>query len=97
MRHFLNALCLAAVLSAPLAIRADDEHHENRSDKRYYDAQRKDYHNWNDQEDRAYRSYLEERHREYRPYERLNKKEQRDYWDWRHSHQGGDHDRDDRR
>jgi hypothetical protein len=53
---------------------------------RVYDADHKDYHTWDDREDRAYRHYLEERHEQYRKYEKLKEKEQRDYWKWRHSH-----------
>ena len=92
MRHLINALCLAAVLSAPIAIRADGEHHYTR----YYDAERKDYHTWNEREELAYRRYLEERHREYRPYESLSNMDQREYWEWRHTHKDAAHDRDDR-
>ena len=37
--------------------------------KRYYDRYKKDYHVWNEQEERAYRHWLtEERHREYHPW-----------------------------
>jgi hypothetical protein len=53
---------------------------------RVYDPGHKDYHNWDEREDRAYRHYLEERHEQYRKYERMKEKEQRDYWNWRHSH-----------
>ena len=53
---------------------------------RVYDPGHKDYHNWDDREDRDYRHYLEEHHEQYRKYDKLKAKEQRDYWDWRHSH-----------
>ena len=53
---------------------------------RVYDPGHKDYHNWDEREDRAYRHYIEERHEQYRKYEKLKEKEQRDYWNWRHSH-----------
>ena len=61
---------------------------------RVYDREHKDYHNWNDNEDRSYRVYLGERHREYHPFVELKVKEQRQYWNWRHRHP--DHDRDGR-
>jgi hypothetical protein len=68
----------------------------------YYDADHRDYHRWDPDEDRAYRVYWGEAHpREpYREYGRLNGGEQRNYWNWRHGHpdagKGGNRDRDDR-
>jgi hypothetical protein len=55
---------------------------------RYYDADHRDYHRWDGDEDRAYRAYWTEvRPRDpYRDYGRLNPGEQRDYWNWRHGH-----------
>jgi hypothetical protein len=50
----------------------------------------KDYHNWDDREDRSYRIYLSEHHREYRPFVEIKVKDQRNYWTWRHEHP--DHD-----
>jgi hypothetical protein len=98
MRHLVSTLLLGIVLVAPLAVRADDDnkHHGERDrdrDRRYYDTSRHDWHEWNEQENRAYRRYLEERRREYREYGRMNKREQREYWEWRHNHP----DLDDRR
>lgn len=63
-----------------------DDHERNRSEQRYYDAQRKDYHNWNGDEDRAWHHWLETNHREYHDWAKANKREQRDYWKWRHEH-----------
>ncbi len=57
---------------------------------RIYDRDHKDYHNWDDREDRAYRVYLNEHRRDYVEYKHLKKNEQRDYWRWRHEHP--DHD-----
>jgi hypothetical protein len=54
---------------------------------RVYDSGFRDYHSWDDHEDRAYRRYLNERHEEYREFNKRNAKEQEDYWKWRHSHQ----------
>jgi hypothetical protein len=54
---------------------------------RVYDAPHRDYHRWNDGEERAYRAYLAERHREYRAYRDLNRAEQDEYWQWRHDHE----------
>jgi hypothetical protein len=57
---------------------------------RYYDRDHKDYHEWNDRENRSYRVYLTERHHEYHGFNHANQREQRDYWKWRRNHP--DHD-----
>ena len=54
---------------------------------RLYDADRQDYHRWDDREDRAYRRYLGEQHREYLEMSQLNSEDQRNYWRWRHAHE----------
>ena len=59
---------------------ADDHTH------RYYDRERKDYHEWTEQEDRIYRNWLKEQHREYREFGKLHRNEQQQYWHWRHEH-----------
>ena len=53
---------------------------------RVYDGHHRDYHNWDDREDRAYRRYLAEKRWEYREYNRQSARRQRAYWNWRHSH-----------
>jgi len=58
---------------------------------RVYDEDHRDYHRWDDREDRAYRRYLGERHEEYREFSQRSNEEQRDYWNWRHSHPDADH------
>ena len=77
-----------AAMFAPLAVNADDHHEKH--ERRYYDRDGRDYHTWNDHEDRAYRSYLVERHRNYIVYGKQHRGEQRHYWKWRHEHP--DHD-----
>ena len=61
---------------------------------RVYDEPRRDYHRWNDGEERAYRVYLGERHREYREFARLERREQEEYWAGRHDHPHADRGRD---
>jgi type III secretory pathway component EscR len=79
----LTAFVLSAAFIAPVATRADDrDHHE----KRYYDREGKDYHTWNNNEDRAYRQYLGEQHRDYRDFNRTNRNQQQQYFGWRHTH-----------
>ncbi|HEV3332806.1 MAG TPA: hypothetical protein VG096_17585 [Bryobacteraceae bacterium] len=93
-RHLLGSLLLSAALLAPAVVRAEDETHI--TNKRYYDRDRKDYHQWNRDEDQAYRQYLQENHRQYRDFNRLSRNEQSEYWTWRHQHEDADRrDRDD--
>jgi hypothetical protein len=85
MRHITSlaaTLVLGASLSGPFTVRANADDHP----KRYYDRDRKDYHEWNEKEDRAYRKYLEEKHRSYRSWNKARAAEQREYWRWRHEH-----------
>jgi len=99
-RFLCGALFLTATLAMPSAMNAatrpqdngrQEEHHRDDDHNRVYDHDHKDYHNWDDNEDRSFRVYLGERHREYHPFVELKVKEQRAYWNWRHSHP--DHDR----
>jgi len=81
MRSCWCAILLGGVLLCPLATRAIGQ-----EDHRYYDADRKDYHEWNENENRAWRHWLEEHHYKYHEWARADKKEQRGYWKWRHEH-----------
>ena len=85
---FLSSLALAAMLAVP-AVQAQ----RAAVRIRVYDRDHKDYHVWDEREDRAYHNYWVERREDHRPYERLKRKEQREWWMWRHEHP----DRDDRR
>jgi hypothetical protein len=76
-----------------VALKAQDESRKTTTtttttteSKRYYDTEEKDYHVWNDQEDRAYRLYLQENHRDYVEFPKVKTTEQREYWRWRHGH-----------
>ncbi len=109
MYRYLCSLLLGAALVAPISIQAsafplerrDDRDRDKDKDKgkhkhkRYYDRDRKDYHDWDDREDRAYRHWLlEERHERFREFGRLRREQQADYWKWRHEHPDWDKDRD---
>src|SRR5580692_3336663 len=65
--RFLSSLFLTAALATPMAMMAaaipqDNQRHEDKQDhKRYYDKQHKDYHTWDDNEDRSYQRYQTER------------------------------------
>jgi Ni/Co efflux regulator RcnB len=93
-RH-LAYLVLTAALVAPVALTTvavaqDDQHHDdkksNDQQKRVYDRTHKDYHDWNDNEDRAYHQYAQEQHKTDTDYSKLNRKGQDQYWNWRHDH-----------
>ena len=90
--RYTGPLLLAAVIVAPVLMATRANAQEASVQVRVYDHNHKDYHNWDDREERAYRGYLNEHHREYRDYDRESSKEQKAYWNWRHSHP--DHDRD---
>ncbi len=93
MRRYLGMLFMGATLLVPAAVLAD-EHHDRDKDHRYYDADSKDYHEWNEQEQRAYRHYLEERREHYRPWNKMTAEQQREYWRWRHEHPDWEHEHD---
>jgi hypothetical protein len=69
-----------AVSPAAGVVPEDDHTH------RYYDRERKDYHEWNEQEEHAYRNWLREQRREYRDFRKLHRNDQQRYWHWRHEH-----------
>jgi hypothetical protein len=80
----LSALVLGTTMMiGPVVARADDANH---NEKRYYDRNGKDYHAWNNNEDRAYRSYLQEQHQDYRDFNRMKRPQQQQYFTWRHTH-----------
>ena len=83
MKRFLilGALALSTTLIGPVVAQAKAP-----QEKRYYDKSGKDYHTWNDNEDRAYRSYLTEQHQQYRDFNKTNKNQQQQYFNWRHQH-----------
>ena len=93
MRHinrYFSLLFLGAALVAPAALIAGPQPQEGSVQVRVYDRDHRDYHNWDDREDRAYRRYLVVQHRGYRSYERQNYRVHRHYWQWRHSHPDND-------
>jgi uncharacterized protein (DUF2225 family) len=89
-RYLFSFFVLTAALAAPQAIRAaakpqdngrqEENHRYDKEQNRVYDGAHKDYHNWDDNEDRSYRQYRSERHKEYRPFAEAKQKEQAAYW-----------------
>ena len=93
-RYLFSTFVLTAALAATASITsaANPQDGDRRDDRvRYYDRSHRDYHNWDDNEDRSYRIYLGERHREYHPFVEVTHRQQQSYWNWRHAHP--DHDR----
>ena len=92
-KQCIASIFLSTALLAPLGAMAmpapqdDHERHEQEErERRIYDSDHKDYHNWDRREDDVYRHWLDERHDAYVDYERLDHKRQREYWKWRHEH-----------
>lgn len=90
--QYLALLFATATLVTPLATKttAQEVIVSTGDHTRYYDRDHKDYHQWNDREDRSYRVYLTERHHKYYEFHHANHHEQQHYWNWRHDHP--DHD-----
>jgi len=56
--QYIASLFLTAALVAPVAIMAAPAPQEVNVQLRYYDKHHKDYHNWDNHENRAWRQYL---------------------------------------
>ena len=81
---YLASLLLTTALAAPAAIMAAPVPQEVQV--RVYDKDHKDYHNWDDNENRAWGQFLTENHRSSHDFKKSKKKEQSEYWNWRHAH-----------
>jgi hypothetical protein len=84
--RYISSLFLAAAIAAPAVVVTEAQAQEDSVRVRVYDRDHRDYHNWDNHEDRAYRRYLAAQHRSYRAYHRQHYKVQKHYWNWRHSH-----------
>jgi hypothetical protein len=84
--RYLASLFLTAAMAAPVYLMAAPVPQEGRVTVRVYDKQHKDYHNWDDNENRAWGQFLTENHKNSHEYTKSNKREQSQYWNWRHSH-----------
>ena len=83
--RYVSSLFLAAAIAAPAAMMAHPRPQDGNVRVRVYDRDHRDYHTWDDHEDRAYRRYLIAKHRSYREYHRQHHTVQRHYCNWRHS------------
>lgn len=95
--RWIVSMFISAGLMAPLGALAmpkpqdDRERHEQEEhQRRMYDPENRDYHNWDDREDRMCRQWLERRNQGYVDYNQLSEREQREYWRWRHKEEKRD-------
>ena len=82
--RYLVPLFLTAALAAPVAIKGIPAPQEAHDQNRVYDKDHEDYHEWNDNENRAWQQ-SENHHKSYE-FSKANDKQQSQYWNWRHSH-----------
>jgi hypothetical protein len=87
--RFITTLFLTAALDAPVAIAAAPAPQAS-VQVRVYDRNHKDYHNWDDHENKSWGLYLSQNHKKSHEFTKSNRKEQSEYWNWRHSHPDGD-------
>ncbi len=80
------SLILTAALVAPVSILAAAAPQEATVQVRVYDRDHKDYHNWDENENRAWGNYLTENHKRPHDFNKASKREQSSYWNWRHAH-----------
>ena len=84
--HYIASLLLTAALAGPVSLMAAPLPQEARVQVRVYDKQHKDYHNWDDNENRVWGQYLTENHKSPHEFSKANKSEQSQYWNYRHAH-----------
>jgi hypothetical protein len=82
----IASLFLTVALAVPVVVMAVPGRQEASVQVRVYDKNHKDYHKWDDNENRAWGQFLVENHRDHHEYAKSNKKEQSEYWNWRHAH-----------
>jgi uncharacterized protein YqjF (DUF2071 family) len=84
--RYIASLFLTAALAAPIAIMAAPMPQSANLQVRYYDKNHKDYHNWDDRENKSWGIYLSSNHKKDHEFAKASGKEQSQYWNWRHSH-----------
>jgi hypothetical protein len=75
--RYITSLFLTAALAAPVALMAIPAPQEDHNQNRVYDKEHKDYHNWDDNENKAWGQYLNDNHKSSHEYSKANKKERR--------------------
>ena len=90
----MKQLLLIAPFSALLLVASnlpaqdrDRDHDDHRDDRHHiYDKHHKDYHDFDQREDRAWHMYWEQRHKSFIDWDRASERQREDYWKWRHNH-----------
>lgn len=91
LKHcYISSLLLAAALAAPVALMAAPAPKDGAVQIRVYDSRHKDYHDWDDHENRSWGVYLSNNHRKSHEFSRSSRREREHYWNWRHSHPDND-------
>jgi hypothetical protein len=85
--RYIISLFLTAALAAPASVLGRPAPRGTNVQIRVYDENHKDYHNWDDNENRAWGQYLSENHKKPHDFKKAKKSEQAQYWNWRHDHQ----------
>ena len=83
--HYIASLFLTAALAAPLSLVAAPRPQEAGVQVRVYDKQHKDYHNWDDNEDRAYAQFRGSHPTFNVTFGKTSSNQQTTYWNWRHA------------
>jgi hypothetical protein len=84
--RYIASLFLTAAIAAPVWLMAAPVPQEARVQVRVYDRNHKDYHNWDDNENRAWGRYLNDNHKNSHEFSKANRREQGKYWNYRHAH-----------
>jgi hypothetical protein len=84
--RIIASLFLTAILAAPVALMAAPAAQDAGVQVRVYDSNNRQYHNWDDNENKAWGVYLTQNHKKPHDYATGSHKEQSNYWKWRSSH-----------
>ena len=87
MKRYLTVLFVGAALAGSVPVGAEaQEHQSNTQTKRYYDQNARDYHEWNQNENRVYHQYAKANLKKDRAFAKINSKQKQEYFKWRHNH-----------
>ncbi len=89
MYRYLSVMVVGAALFGSMVVNAQDRDREEKREhqnQRFYDKSGRDWHDWNDDENRAYRKYLQEHRKKEHDFGRASGRERNDYFKWRHEH-----------
>jgi hypothetical protein len=81
----LSAVLLIPGLICPLAMTANAA--SQGVSIRFYDRDHKDYHNWDDNENRRYEEFRRDHPKYSVKFSKTSRAQQREYWKWRHEHE----------